>query len=284
MPKCEILKPGLWTSVQDLGRPGLAYYAIPTSGVMDQESASLALSLLNLNNKTALLECTMTAPHIQFHGDTTIALTGADMQWTINKEKTVTYTPILIKAGDILRGTVAQNGLRSYIAVKGELKSHKHLGASASYAPAQMGFNKGLPLRKNQILEWESIGTENLNIEITPRPFNKTQVLISKGPEYYSLTAASKSHLVESEFKITSSSNRMGARLSGTTLETTTLLDKSVPVLNGFIQLPPSGQPIVILQDGQTTGGYPRIAYMAREQLNQFNQIGINQGFRFKVV
>lgn len=281
MPTCKILKSGLWTSIQDLGRTGYAYYAIPPSGVMDSEAASLALSLVNLDLDMPLIECTMTAPSILFNDDTTIALTGANMKWCINNSEVPLYKPLHIKSGDILSGKIGQENLRSYIAIKGQIKSEKHFDSCSSYKAAQLGFNHGLPLQKNQIIEWTNVDTESLNIELEPQAKQSNEIILHQGPEYNLLSEVSKQLLTNQKFHISSQSNRMGARLKGGKLQVTSKLKDSVPVLPGFVQLPPSGEPIVILQDGQTTGGYPRIAYMKQEQLNQFNQIPFNREFKF---
>jgi len=104
MNSFEIIKPGLMTSIQDVGRKGLAYFAIPQSGVMDQNAARIALLLLNKNENSPLLECTTIAPQLQFHAPTRIVITGADFNWKINNEPIRRNEILKIKKDDILKG------------------------------------------------------------------------------------------------------------------------------------------------------------------------------------
>lgn len=276
MPKLEIIKSGLMTSIQDLGRKGLAYYAIPQSGVMDKNAAKVALLLLNKNEHSPLIECTFMAPHIQFHEATQIVITGADFNWQINDRPVSRNTILNISKKDILKGLNAKDGLRGYIAIKGELMIDKIYNSYATYTNAGIGGYQGRLLKKGDVIEWK----ENYNND-----FTKVIIPIQKGPEFDFLTHQSKEQLTKNQYKISSDSNRMGARLLGNKLESASYqLKYSLPVLPGFIQLPPSGVPIVVLQDGQTTGGYPRIAYIPERYLNQFNQIPLGGTFRFELL
>ena len=269
MPILEILKPGLMTSIQDLGRTGLNYYAIPRSGVMDQQSARLALLVLGLSEDRPVLECTSLAPDILFHDPVQIALSGADFGWTLNGKSVRLNSPTNVQTGDILRGAAARDGLRGYLALKGNWLIEKFYGSHSTYTPASMG----RMLQKGDVLEWESIPEQKIPM-----------FSIRKGPEYDFLTTDSRATLIESEYRISIDSNRIGARLEGPVLESSSYqLEHSVPVLPGFIQLPPSGQLIVVLQDGQTVGGYPRIAYIRDEDLGRVCQLGLGEKLMFSL-
>ena len=125
MSNLEIIKAGMMTSIQDGGRKGFAYYAIPHSGVMDENAAKIALLLLNKAETSPLIECTTIAPHIKFNASTRIAVTGADFGWTINQQKIHRNTVLSIQQGDILKGKFAKEGMRGYIAIEGKLKIDK---------------------------------------------------------------------------------------------------------------------------------------------------------------
>jgi len=265
MQSFEIIKPGMMTSIQDFGRKGLAYYAIPTSGVMDQNAAKIALLLLHKSEDTPLLECTSIAPHILFLAATRIVITGANFNWKINTQPVLRNTILELNKGDVLKGQFADEGMRGYIAFEGDLVLDKIYNSYSTYTNAKIGGYEGRLLKKGDIIEWEDSNDIFSQQNIIP---------IFKGPEYDFLTEASKKLLTEKVFRIGADSNRMGIRLEGEKLEATSYqLKNSVPVLPGFIQLPPSGLPIIILQDGQTTGGYPRIAYIHEESLWELNQI-----------
>ena len=273
MNQIEITKAGLMTSIQDLGRQGLAYYAIPKSGVMDVNAAKIALLLFNKNEKTPLIECTCIAPEIKFHAATKIALTGADFNWKINENTVSLNTIIEINKGDILKGAFAKNGLRGYISFENDLKIESVFNSYSTYTNAKIGGFQGRLLQKGDIIKWKKSKENDKEITIIP---------IQKGPEFDYLTKVGKEELTTNIYTIKPESNRMGARLAGSILESSKYqLDYSLPVLPGFIQLPPNGLPIVVLQDGQTTGGYPRIAYIPKRFLSIFNQIRLGGKLRF---
>ena len=274
MPKIEIIKAGLMTSIQDLGRKGMAYFAIPKSGVMDVNSAQIALLLLNQAPSSPLIECTSMAPQIKFHGATRIAITGADFNWTINNEKVPRNWCLEIKPGDILKGQFTKDGLRGYIAIEGELLIESVYDSYSTYINAKLGGFKGRLLQKGDILEWKETKKRQEDIWAIP---------IKSGPEYDLLSDIGKTQLITHTFEVEADSNRMGLRLNGKPIEVIGKLENSVPVLPGFIQLPPSGLPIVVLQDGQTTGGYPRIAYLQEKHLAELNQIPLKGNLKFQL-
>jgi len=276
MPSLEIIKSGLLTSVQDMGRKGLAYYAIPHSGVMDKNAAKIALLLLHKDETHPLIECTSIAPQILFHTPTQIAITGADFNWTINDEKITRNNVIAIKQGDVLKGNFAKDGLRAYIAIDGLFKLDKIYNSYATHTNAKIGGWQGRLLKKGDILEWEKQEILSSSQVIIP---------IKKGPEFDYLNEEAKRQLNANIYQVGADSNRMGIRLSGPKLESLSYqLGDSSPVLPGFIQLPPSGLPIIVLQDGQTSGGYPRIAYVQDKYLSKLNQIPLGGKFRFELI
>lgn len=281
MTSITVIKPGLLTSIQDIGRRGYGYYAIPISGVMDSVSARRALLLCRLQESDPVIECTMIPPTIKFHGDAQIVLSGADFNWTINSEPVERNKIITVKNEDILSGQKATNGTRGYIAVRGSLITEKTYGSVSTYRNACIGGINGDYLKKGDNLQWKPLPFIDSSKIHVPSADHST-IEIQPGPEFDYLSDLAKFQLLENTYTIHNDSNRMGARLIGEPIDASTYqLSKSKPVLPGFIQLPPSGIPIVLLNDGQTTGGYPRIAYMNRANLDRFNQIAIGESFKF---
>lgn len=276
MGSFEIIKAGMMTSIQDLGRKGLGYFAIPTSGAMDKNAARIALLILKKNEKSPLIECTSNAPEIKFNDSTRIVITGADFNWKLNNEPIIRNSILSVNKNDILKGYFSKNGMRGYIAFEEDLEIEKIYDSFSTYTNAQLGGFQGRLLRKGDILKWK-----NPNFS-----FSKNKIIpIKKGPEFSWLSEKSVELFLSNIYKIGIDSNRMGIRLEGEKLENTNLpLKDSVPVLPGFIQLPPSGLPIVVLQDGQTTGGYPRIAYIQDQYLSELNQIPLGGEFQFKFI
>lgn len=266
MPVLEITKPGLLTTIQDAGRRGSHFYALPTSGAMDPNAAAIALLLLDQDPASPLIECTSLAPSICFYGPARIALTGADFHWTLNGHSVPLNTALEVQDGDVLNGKHARDQLRGYIAVAGDWQGDKVYGSHSTYLNGRFGGWQGRALQKGDRLEWRwETAVSKDGIPLIP---------IQKGPEYDLLSPAAQTQLVSTPYEIAPDSNRMGARLIGPVLDCSSYqLPDSVPVLPGFIQLPPSGQPIVVLQDGQVTGGYPRIAYVRVGDLGRLNRV-----------
>lgn len=276
MPSLKIIKSGLMTSIQDMGRKGLGYYAIPTSGVMDSNAAKIALLLLHKKETDPLIECTSVAPHIEFNDPCRIAITGADFNWTINDQAVSRNSVLEIKKGDQLKGQFAKNDFRAYIALDVDLEVDQIYNSYSTYPNAGLGGYQGRLLQKGDIIEWTNPKKDMDDSVVIP---------IQKGPEFDYLSEKAKEILVLNKFKIGVDSNRMGIRLEGQALESRSYqLENSLPVLPGFIQLPPNGLPIIVLQDGQTTGGYPRIAYVPEHYLSVLNQIPLGGNFRFKII
>ncbi len=279
----EIIKPGLLTSIQDEGRSGLAYYAIPPSGPLDKTAAALANALVANSKETSVLECNFSAPTIHFSESAIISLTGAEMNWTIDGEKIPRNKAIEVNANSLLSGSFTTNGVRAYIAIQGKWRIEKILGSTATYAYAQFGGIHGKSLKKGEQIKIEkamNASFPKLNSE-QPIDYNAIdQIYFHKGPEWNLLKDSKQEILLKSKYSISPSSNRMGAKLMG---EPVPLLDfgqiPSSGVFPGVIQLPPNGLPIVLLQDGPTTGGYPRIGVIDDIELGKFNQIRPGQQF-----
>lgn len=276
----------MYTSLQDSGRPGMAFYAIPRSGALDLTSAQLANKLVGNPPGTACLEMNYVAATLEFSDPAHIALTGADMDFRLNGEALPMNEHITVPAGGRLSGGSAQGLSRAYLAIGGKTHTPSYYESSASCLSSGLGFNTGKPFRKGMEIPWHFMASpkEIIHTEINPYPIpEKSKIKIRKGPEFDFISHVSIKTLCSSAFEIHRDANRMGARLSGPKISLEKHLKKSVPVLPGFVQLTPEGQLIVILMEGQTTGGYPRIAYMTAQELYAFNQIPLGKAFTFKL-
>ena len=272
------------TSIQDKGRHGHAYHAISAAGAMDSDSAQLANTIIGNDENYPVIESTSIAPTIEFLSVGVIALTGAECRYQLNNDVIKNNTAYVIKKGDILKGGTFTKGLRGYLAVNGKIKRVSYLGSISYHSYPHNRIIKQSLLKKNDIIEWHS---EIKNIPHTSIHIKNTSsniIKIKAGPEYSSLSKINKYQLTNQSYKITSQSNRMGIRLnSHPIIADKRRLDHSVAVLPGIIQLSSSGQLIILLQDSQTTGGYPRIAYIRDTELSQLNQIRIGTQVQFKI-
>ena len=277
----KILHPGIYSTIQDNGRQGYAFYAIPRSGIMDNQSYNNIKSVLNTDDNISVIECTLQSPTILFNDTMQIATSGANMQWKINKQPLTLNTLVTVHKGDILKGGYATSGYRGYIGFSKQMEVSRHFDSVSSYSYASLGANNGQPLIKEQVITFKAENSIT-NRQLTRDILSSTNTIhINKGPEYSWMDSSSQEILTGEIFRISAQSNRMGARLDGPPITTTQLLSQSVPVLPGFIQLLPSGQLIVLLQDGQTTGGYPRIGYLSDKELVTLNQVPIGKSVRF---
>ncbi|NNE27771.1 MAG: hypothetical protein HKN09_13075 [Saprospiraceae bacterium] len=279
----EILKPGIFSSIQDQGRDGLAFYAIPRGGASDLNSFHLANSLVGNDIHSPVIECVQMGLSLKFNGSCYFAICGSDFGWTLNSKSIPVNQLIHAEKHSVLACENSASMAKAYIAFGGSLKSSISYNSYATLPAYGWGGNQGKKLRKGDLLEIETESSKKLStypsLQFKIKP--KSEIYFNPGPEWEVLDNAQKDLLFNKPFAITSESNRMGARLKGPALIHDIQLTYSVPVLPGFIQLLPSGQLIVVLEDGQTTGGYPRIGYLNRNQLNAFNQYLPNQSFRF---
>jgi len=285
MPKVEILKSGLMTSIQDEGRKGLAYYAIPNSGYIKSNVAELANFLVGNKKDYPVLECTLIPPHLKFIDNNSISITGDNFSFKINGIDIPINETIYVNKGDILTGSSSKNAYVAYIAFQGKICGKYDYQSISTYTNAKLGGIKGSALKKGDILTIQNKTISNTKKQIRLNS-SQNQVLnidFFKGPEFEYLDAESRELIFKSKYKTSPNSNRMGIRLLGCRLNTNNKsLKYSVPVLPGFIQLPSSGLPIIVNKDGQTTGGYPRVGYVKIEDLEKINSIGCSMTFNQK--
>lgn len=277
------------STIQDGGRFGLAFYGIPQAGYMDSLSANLGNSLVGNAAGSAVIECTYTAPTVEFGKNFIIAITGANMGWTIDKNPIPRYTSLYVRKGSVLEGSHAREGVRSYIAIQGDMKIDEMYGSRSYYGRAKIGGIDGQVIEKGDRIPFVSRRSKwefrYVPDEERPKLASRKTIPIRRGPEWHLLDQQSKESMMKDLWTLGSESDRMGAYLinHGLSYRAQSTM-RSVPVFPGIIQAPADGNPIVVLQDGQTTGGYPRIAYIPQASLGLFNQIRPQEPFNFYLV
>lgn len=272
MNALKILKPGLLTTVQDGGRPGFMKYGIPLCGTMDQRSMRAANSLLGNTPGAAVLEITMTGPEFVALADTTIAIAGARFDLVVNGGSTEGAVLRLVE-GDIVKFSRLLKGARAYLALSGGVDVPLIMGSRSTYVPGEFGGFEGRSLRKGDIL---NAGTDRALGPKSPQttPLDEeTTVRVVPGAEADQFSPTEAQYLLEGVWQVSPESNRMGLRLMGPVLETQSSGSMiSTGLMPGSVQLPSDGQPIVIMRDGQTTGGYPRIFHVLSEDIDLLAQ------------
>ncbi|MFW5725960.1 MAG: biotin-dependent carboxyltransferase family protein [Bacteroidota bacterium] len=275
----QILRPGMLTTVQDLGRTGYQQYGMPVSGPMDEWSFRLANLLVGNPPGAACLEITIAGPSILLQAEGWIAICGADIQPRLNGETLENHRAYRVKTGDTLSTGFAAMGCRSYIAFSGGIDVPMVMGSRATYLTGKTGGYEGRALKEGDVIplgeEEKKPFSGTLPPEVKNIPFAPGPVRLLPGPETDSLDLEALKNLLNSTFTISPNSNRMGYRLEGAAVkpkpEKSNIV--SAPVTMGTIQAPAGGQPLILMADRQTTGGYPRIALVATIDLPRVGQL-----------
>lgn len=257
----KIIRAGIHTSVQDGGRHGLRQSGISGCGALDEPALHIANLLVGNAPGDAALEITLGQCDIEFTRSGWFALTGAACQATLDDRAVWTGWRLPVKAGQRLKLGLPRRGMRSYLAVTGGLDVPEVMGSYSTDLKAGIGGLEGrllrtgdeLAVRPSSCTFRESRGVKQLLFG------NRLRAL--PGPEYHEFSATAEEMYWRTPWHLSQDSNRMGYRLQGQKLARTTDREMlSHGLLPGVVQVPHSGQPIVLMNDAQTTGGYPRIA------------------------
>lgn len=293
----EVLEPGISTTVQDLGRYGHYHIGMPPSGAMDQFSHKVANYLAGNDENSTTLEITYQGPDLKFKEDTVIAIAGADMEATINDEPIANWEANQIDAGDVLSFNFATEGARSYLAVAGGINVSLMMGSRSTYTLIGIGGHNGRQLQEGDTLpigdaedNLARIGSKVPN-KHRPTYNDMNPIRVVMGLCDYRLTDESKSEFLETKWTVTPEADRVGYRLDGIDLEfiereqpfgagtdPSNVVDLGYPV--GSIQVPE--QPIVLMRDAVTGGGYATIGTVISPDRNRLAQHRTHQSFSFE--
>jgi biotin-dependent carboxylase-like uncharacterized protein len=259
-------KAGLLTTVQDRGRNGYQRYGMPVSGAMDVFSLELANLLVDNDLGDACLEATISGPELEFTGATWIAITGADMDSHLNGQGIPMNTPIDVISGDRLGFRGLRSGCRAYIAFAGGITVPPVMGSRSTYLRAGIGgFNGRTLIPGDELPLGEPVGKPRLKKipeGLIPEYKHEQTIRIVPGPEAYYFEIEGLRSFLSTEYTVTAQSDRMGYRLSGEPIKhkegMTNIISAGISL--GTVQVPGDGQPIILIADRQTSGGYARIA------------------------
>lgn len=277
----EVTKPGLHDAIQDLGRFGYQKIGVVAGGVMDPFSHRVANMLVGNAEKEATLEMTLVGPRLLFKEDALVAICGGDLAPTIAGMSMPMWRPVFIRKGSELRFGPAKAGSRSYLAVAGGFTVPVVLGSRSTYVKAGLGGVEGRTLQKGDVLQFESgqsrIMKEKLASggpfqatdwhiapKLLPNLSKRYEIKVMRGRQYELFDEVSCQRFWSEPFTVSSQSDRMGYRMNGPTLQLKEPIEMvSEAVTYGSIQVPPDGNPIILVADRQTTGGYPKIGQMS---------------------
>lgn len=262
----QIISPGALTTVQDYGRVGYGEIGFSPSGAVDVNSMELANVLVGNDMGEAVLECTIIGPMIHFTRDNVIAITGAFMNPKVSDRNIAMNRAIIVKAGEDLVLGSAESGCRSYIAFAGGLKIKECFGSKSTNMKCVIGGYQGRALKAKDEIEFVNPSAKLKDIE--KHVHNQFEAIASPrtirvvmGPQDDYFTEEGIKTFLNAPYMLTSDSNRMACKLSGPVIASNKATDIiSDGISLGSIQVSSNGQPMVMLSDRQTTGGYAKIA------------------------
>jgi antagonist of KipI len=281
-----IHEPGPLTTVQDLGRPGYLRVGIPASGPVDVEAFVLGNRLVGNPDGAAGLESTLIGPRVEFTDERAVAVTGADMTVTLNGAQAPRWHAFAVKAGDTLKLGSAKSGVRAYLVVSGGIETLPALGSRSTYPRGRLGGLDGRALKKADRLPLGSARPGRLGRirgGSIPEYARVPEIHVVLGPQDDRFTEGGIAAFLDGPYEMLPQSDRMGARLRGPIIEHTRGHDiVSDGIALGSIQVIGDGQPIVLLVDRQSTGGYTKIATVCSFDIGRLGQVKPGQRLRFR--
>lgn len=280
----KVLNPGLFSTIQDAGRFSYQTFGFSPSGVLDYRAHKLANRLLGNEDDAAVLEMTLQGVVLEIQRDTVISTSGAKAAITIDDNPYDHGTAIKVMKGEMLKIGKCEDGSRTYLAVSGGFDVPEILGSRSTHTRSGIGGFKGRTLKSGDVLK--SAGGEFSGGFKQIKSFESDNVIhIIPGQQYDHFGEEAQKKLFNSEYEITKDSDRMGIRLNGEGLHTDAGHDVlSEPTQLGSIQVPKNGQPIILLNDRQTAGGYVRIATVALADIPKVVQKSPGEKLKFKKV
>jgi len=288
----EVLRAGLLTTVQDRGRIGCQKFGVTVSGAMDEVALRVGNILVGNEQNAAGLEISFLGPRIQLRADVVLALTGAEVDADLDGQPAPWYEAFRARTGQVLDIRHCTRGMRAYLSVAGGIDVPVRLGSRSTSLAAAFGGFEGRPLRDGDVLSvGPTVGgtTGGLGRGV-PRSWRPTfaspqTVRVVFGPQDGAFTEAGRRTLLEAPYEVSPSSDRMGYRLDGPTIEhvgPADIISDWIPL--GGIQVPGNGKPIVLLADRQTTGGYTKIATVIGPDIPKLVQLRPGEAVRFRSV
>ena len=288
-PAIEILEAGLLTTVQDKGRYGYQRFGMPVAGAMDVFALRVGNALVGNDDGAAGLEMTVLGPKIRFLANTWIAVTGANLGATLDSEPMAVWQSVEVAKGSEVAFKGPEDGMRAYLAIAGGIDVPVVMGSRSTYLKAVIGGLEGRGLRPGDVLntsDSRSACLSRMAPDIMAQAYgSEHEVRVVFGPQYGRFTQAGIDVFLGSPYKVAIQSDRMGYRLEGPVIEHGDGPDViSDGTSFGAVQVPGDGQPIVLLADRGTTGGYTKIATVINSDLYKFAQAMPGQTMSFKSV
>lgn len=278
----ELLRAGPLTTVQDLGRTLWRDRGISRCGALDDVALMQANLLVGNEAGAAGIEFTLGPALLRFAADGCFAFTGTDADATLDGRPVRPGWREPVRAGQMLKLAAPRDRMRTVLAVGGGIEVAPALGSRSTDLKAGFGGFEGRALRDGDALPWRPpAAAPARHVGLRPLPWDAS-VRVLPGPEHDQFSPAAREAFWSADWTLTPQSNRMGFRFAGPVLDRVATGElPSHGVLPGVIQVPPSGQPIVLLADAQTTGGYPKIGVVIAADLWKLAQLRLGAPLRF---
>jgi biotin-dependent carboxylase-like uncharacterized protein len=289
----HVVKPGLLTTVQDRGRCGFQALGVSVAGPMDPTSHRLANAMAGNIGDAAALEVTAIGPELLFEESRLVAIAGAAFEVFLDGRLVPSAGALAVSAGSTLRFGRRLRGTRAYVAVAGGIDTPKVLGSRATHLPSAMGGLNGRALRIGDRLPCglarQRPAPDNdcqtlPDGAATRLPDGRATLRVLAGPQADRFSAGALDALQSGPYKIANNSNRMGFRLEGPRLahaHGADVISDATPL--GVVQVPASGEPILLMADRQTTGGYAKLATVIAADIGLAGQLGPGDTIEFAV-
>ena len=282
----QVKKPGFFSTVQDLGRVGYQQFGVIVSGVLDVVAYRIGNALLKQENAAAI-EMTLIGGTFVFTKPTTIVLTGGEMNATLNGNGIAMNKALTIQAGDELACGAIRNGVRSYLCIKGGFDVPVVMDSRSTYVKARIGGHEGRALKSGDELPYNESAPVMQISQVQSAPFYKDgPIRILKGTEWDRFNSEVQQAFLHNTYEISLEADRMGFRMIP---KDPIRIDAPFQLISeavtfGTIQMPPNGEPIILMVDRQTTGGYPKIGQVIAADLHRLAQLAPKQSIEFRVV
>ena len=285
----DIIRAGINTTFQDKGRDHLYHIGIPFSGAMDNRNYLIANKLVNNNLESAVIEFAYQGPHIKYSGEKiNIAITG-DVNFTIKRNDNiingVCYQTFILENGDELDIISTNKSVYGYLALSGEFNLKYQWSSCSTNTKANIGANDGKKFEVNQKIDLLKVYKDFNNKKLDYINTRIENIRVIKGTNFDYFSEEGKKIFFEKEFTISKLSDRMGMRLQGPKIENVVDTNiKSEGLIKGVIQVPADGNPIIMLSDHGTIGGYPKIGVVISADYDKLVQLTPGSKIKFKEV
>jgi antagonist of KipI len=287
----HVIKPGMLTTIQDRGRWGMQAEGVPVAGPMDPVAHRIANALVGNTPDASTLEVTLLGPELVFEESRAIAIAGAEFDVTVDGRTVAPRTPAIVPANGRVRFGARHRGARAYLAVAGGIAVEPTLGSRATHLISAMGGLEGRALRAGDRLPLGPVrrvdagrAPHAIAAALTAIPSGEARIRVLAGPQQEYFVASALDALQSAPYVIGPQSDRMGFRLDGPRLEHAhgaDIISDATPL--GVLQVPASGQPILLMADRQTTGGYPKIATVITADMTIAGQLAPGDRITFVV-